>query len=73
MAISVRLSDEIVNSAKCVGTVMKRSSAGQIEFWAKIGKIAEENPDLPYFFIKAILLAKVEMDNGDVSDYEFED
>jgi hypothetical protein len=33
----------------------------QIEHWAKIGKIAEENPDLPYEFIQKILEARQEM------------
>ena len=47
------------------------SGASQIEFWAEIGKIAEENPELPYSFIKETLLAKAEMDNGMLSDYEF--
>ena len=72
MPASIRISDELVKSAKCVGNVMNRSSAAQIEFWAKIGRIAEENPDLPYSFIKESLLAKAEMDAGEVSDYEFD-
>lgn len=72
MAQSVRLSDSLVSQAKAVGEVMSRSGAGQIEHWAKIGKIAEENPDLPYEFIKDILLAKIEIDTGLVDDYEFD-
>jgi hypothetical protein len=72
MPISVRLSNEIVNAEKTVGAVMHRSGASQIEFWAEIGKIAEENPELPYSFIKETLLAKAEMDNGMLSDYEFD-
>lgn len=71
MAQSVRLSDELVRQAKSVGTVMSRSGAGQIEHWAKIGKIAEENPDLSYEFIKAILMSKAEIENGLVDDYNF--
>ena len=73
MPTSVRLSDEIVSNAKIMASVMNRSSAGQIEYWAKIGKIAEENPDLPYSLIKQSLIAKAEMDNGELSGYEFED
>lgn len=42
------------------GKVYSRSTPKQIEYWFKIGKIAEENPDLPYNFIKQILLAKEE-------------
>lgn len=71
MAQSVRLSDRLVRQAKAVGKVMSRSGAGQIEHWAKIGKIAEENPDLSYEFIRDSLLAKAEVDNGLVDDYDF--
>lgn len=70
MVQSVRLSDRIVKQAKAVGEVMSRSGAGQIEHWAKIGKIAEENPDLTYKFIRDSLLARAEIDNG-FDDYDF--
>ena len=73
MAQSVRLSNSLVQKAKTVGEAMSRSGAGQIEHWAKIGKIAEDNPDLTYEFIKGILIAKAEMDNGLVEEYKFED
>jgi len=73
MAQSVRLSDSLVKQAQSVGEVMSRSGSRQIEHWAKIGKIAEENPDLPYEFILDVLIAKAELDHGLVDDYEFED
>lgn len=72
MAQSVRLSDRLVKNAKTIGEVMSRSGAGQIEHWAKIGKLAEENPDLTYEFIRDSLLAKAEIENGMVDDYEFD-
>lgn len=62
MAISVKLSDEIVAEAKNIS----------IEYWAKIGKIAEENPDLTYDFIKNILIAKQESEAGDLKPYDFD-
>ena len=31
-----------------------------IECWSRIGKIAEENPDLPFFMILEILIADQE-------------
>ena len=71
MGQSVRLSSLLVKQAQSVGLVMSRSDAGQIEHWAKIGKIAEENPELSYEFIRDSLLAKAEIDNGLVDDYEF--
>ncbi|MCX7089873.1 MAG: hypothetical protein NTU48_00225 [Legionellales bacterium] len=42
---SVILSDHLVKQAQAVGEVLSRSSPGQMEHWAKTGKIAEENPD----------------------------
>jgi len=42
MAKSVRLSDELVNTASLEGKFLKRSAAGQIEYWAEIGKMVEQ-------------------------------
>lgn len=71
MAISVKLSDEMVGQAKIMSRALNRSVAGQIEYWAKIGKIAEENPDLTYDFIKKMLIAREESAAGDIKPYEF--
>jgi hypothetical protein len=46
-----------------------RSVAGQIEYWAKIGKIAEDNPDLSYEFIKSILVSLQQIEEGQVEPY----
>lgn len=54
---TVNLSDELVESAKIHARAFSRSVPKQIEFWAKVGKAADENPDLPYEFIKDIFLA----------------
>jgi hypothetical protein len=70
--MSVKLSDELVKQARQYGDVYQRSIAKQIEYWSRIGKISEENPDLPYSFIKDILLAKQEAESGDVTPYEFD-
>ncbi len=40
----------------------------QIEYWSRIGKIAEENPDLPFFMILDILIADQE---AVVGEYAF--
>lgn len=68
---AIRLSDEIVNEAVFYAPINSRSVPKQIEHWAKIGKIVEENPDLPYEFIKDTLEAKQEIERGDVSPFEF--
>lgn len=69
---SVKLSEDIVLQAKIVSKALNRSLAGQIEYWAKIGKIVEENPDLTYQFIKDILIAQQEALMGRVVPYTFE-
>ena len=69
MATSVKLSENIVSDAKVMSKAFNRSVAGQIEYWARIGKIAEENPDLTYDFIKNILIALEEADAGELEPY----
>ena len=68
---AVRLSEEIMKAALNCAPMNSRSVPKQIEHWAKIGKIAEENPDLPYEFIKGALEARSEMESGDVSPFTF--
>lgn len=43
----------------------------QLEYWATIGKTAEENPDLPFSFIKETLLAMEEMKENPKQEYSF--
>ena len=68
---AVRLSDDIMKAATVYAPVSSRTVPKQIEHWVKIGRIAEENPDLPYDFIKGILEARSEMLNGEVSVFNF--
>ena len=71
MGIAVRISDKLIKDAKVKSKVDNRSLTGQIEYWAKIGKIAEENPDLPYILIKEILIGVEELDAGLGIEYKF--
>ena len=48
MATTIKLPDELIADARRYGKVYSRSAPKQIEFWVKIGKIAEDNPDMPY-------------------------
>ncbi len=72
MATSVKLSEEIVTEAGRYAALFNRSIPKQIEYWSRIGKIAEDNPDLPYSFIREILLADQESQLGQLSNYHFE-
>jgi hypothetical protein len=68
---AVRLSRDTIMKAHKYAAVFSRSVSNQIEHWAKIGRIAEENPDLSYNFIKDILMSMEEMKNEKPVPYEF--
>ena len=55
---AVRISAEMYNSARMTAEGLNRSTSGQLEYWAKLGRAAEDNPDLPLEFIKDILASK---------------
>ncbi|BCU53681.1 TA system antitoxin ParD family protein [Enterobacter kobei] len=69
MAISIRLDDDFVEKVKVHADAQSRSVPKQIEHWAKIGRIAEANPEMSWALINEILLAKSEIDNGHVTKY----
>jgi hypothetical protein len=73
MSQTVKLSETIIADARIMSHALNRSLSGQIEHWAKIGKIAEENPDLTYELIKNILIARVETKSFTLEKYNFND
>lgn len=50
-SISIRINQELYEQAKQDAEIEHRSISGQIEFWAKLGRAAIDNPDLPISFI----------------------
>lgn len=68
MPVNVKLSEELVAEARKAGAVHHRSLSEQIERWSRMGKAAEENPDLPFSLVKDILAARRE---GAVEEYRF--
>ncbi|XOV72837.1 MAG: hypothetical protein ACFHW5_06545 [Verrucomicrobiota bacterium] len=70
MSSVIRISKELAMEAKSRSKVEKRSLTGQVEYWARIGRIAEENPDLTYSFIRELLLAREEA-KMDKEEYVF--
>lgn len=69
MATAVKISDELVEKAKIKSKVYKRSIAGQIEYWARIGQLIEDHPDLPLSFIQGILEGKEQIRAGQGTPY----
>lgn len=55
---SVKIDEEFYALAKRYAEVEHRTISSQIAYWAKLGKIALENPDLPIELIKDVLIAK---------------
>jgi hypothetical protein len=70
MGIAVNIDNSLVKTAKAYSTVEHRSVPKQIEHWAKIGRIAEENKDLTYYDIKEILLGIADIEAGNTEEYK---
>ena len=60
MSVPVRIDEFLYEDAKRHAKAESRTIAGQIEFWAKIGKAALDNPDLPVDFVRELLTARAE-------------
>ncbi len=71
MAVALKLSDELVELAKPHALAGHRSVPKQIEYWARLGKAFEDNPDLSLQFIKDTLLAGQEAKAGQLTEYQF--
>ncbi len=60
MGMPVRIEDDLYISARDQAKAEHRTIAGQIEFWAKVGRAALDNPDLPIDFIAESLISLAE-------------
>ena len=56
----VRIENDLYISARDQAKAEHRTIAGQIEFWAKVGRAALDNPDLPADFIAETLTSMAE-------------
>lgn len=52
---SIRINQSLYNQAKVDASIEHRTIAGQIEYWAQVGRAALDNPDLPVSFIAEAL------------------
>ncbi|MGC9215962.1 TA system antitoxin ParD family protein [Acidithiobacillus sp.] len=57
MSVSVRIDERLVEEARAAARAEFRTVQGQIEFWAKVGRAALDNPELPAGFIAESLMA----------------
>ena len=57
---SIRINQTLYDQAKADAVAEHRTIAGQVEFWAKVGRAALDNPDLPVSFIAESLASMAE-------------
>ncbi len=60
MGMPVRIDDALHEQARNEAQVEHRTIAGQIEYWATIGRVSLDNPDLPASFIAQALASMKE-------------
>lgn len=60
MSMPVRINDELYEQAKAASKGECRTISGQLEFWARVGKAALDNPDLPVEFVRELMIARAE-------------
>ncbi|MDD4966714.1 ParD-like family protein [Halothiobacillus sp.] len=57
---SIRIDQTLYEQARSEALTEHRSIAGQVEYWAKVGRAALDNPDLPVSFIAESLVSLAE-------------
>lgn len=57
---SIRIDQTLYEQAKADAAGEHRTIAGQVEFWARVGRAALDNPDLPVSFVAESLAALAE-------------
>ncbi len=60
MSMPVRIDPDLYQLAKREAVIEHRTIAGQIEFWAQVGRASIDNPDLPVGLIIDLLAASDE-------------
>lgn len=57
---SIRINQDLYDMAKSDASIEHRTIAGQVEYWARVGRAALDNPDLPVSFIAESLASMAE-------------
>ena len=68
---SIRLDQDLIDKATIMAKALNRTPPKQIEHWAKIGEMMEDNPDVPYEFIKQAIIARAEREAEKLESYDF--
>ena len=57
-SVQIRIDAELYEAARNTAAAEFRTVPAQIAFWAKVGRAALDNPELPVEFVRDILIAK---------------
>lgn len=58
--LSVRIDENLISAARVAAKAEFRTVQGQLEYWAKVGRAALDNPDVPVSFIAESLMSMAE-------------
>ena len=62
----IKLSGKLLSEARDHSYESQRSITKQIEYWAHLGQIAEEHPDLSFRFVRDILISMEQYGDGSI-------
>lgn len=69
MGENIYIDNDLIAAARIHTHGSNQSISNQIKHWAKIGCLVDNNPGLPYDFIKNMLAALSEINVGNVNPY----
>ncbi len=69
-SMAIRIDKDLYEEAKRSAEAECRTVPLQVAYWAKIGKAALDNPDLPVEFIRDVLAAKK---RGEFEPFKFKE
>lgn len=67
--VSIRLDQKLVDKAAIMAKALHRTTPKQIEHWARIGEMMEDNPDLTYDFARQAIISQAERDAEQLEAY----
>ena len=67
VSTSIRINQELYDQARGEAMTEHRTIGGQVEYWAKIGRAALDNPDLPVSFVAASFAFLAEPRDGAIA------
>lgn len=70
MSNAIRIDKKLLEEAKKVSKAESRTPSLQISYWAKLGKAALDNPELPIEFIRDVMVSRALKE--DAESFEFD-